>query len=124
MDYVGTYTLTPATTLALNADYYNAEVAANDHSDAWGVAGYVNQKLDSANRIAVRAEYFKSDKDGFPLPARNVKGVTATFGHALTDSFEVVAEARADFAGKGDPLFATHNQDKQYIGTVRAVYKF
>lgn len=124
VDYVGTYTLTPSTTLALNADYYNIQVAQNDHADAWGVAGYVNQKLDGSNRVAVRAEYFKSDKDGIPLPARNVKGVTATFGHALTDSFEVVAEARADFAGKGNALFATHDPDTQYIGTVRAVYKF
>lgn len=120
IDYVGSYALTPSTSLALNADYLSYENAKTDTSDGYGFAAYVNQKLGDKCRVAGRAEYLHISET---VPGRNRKAFTLTYGHTVATGLELVAEARADLTGeKGS--FTTNDTDSQYIGTVRAVYKF
>lgn len=121
IDYVGTLPITPATTLALNADYYNVDKGSNN-DDGYGFAAYVNHKLDAANRIALRGEYLHGGDLGFG--ANHIKAYTATFGHAINSDFELVAEARIDNANKGNNIYPTKNADTQYLGSIRGVYKF
>jgi len=124
VDYVGTLALNKATTLVLNADYFAEEVAKDDTADGYAVAGYVNQKLSDSCRVALRGEYVHATQPGVTfLPfAANAKSLTLTMGHTVAPGLEIMAEARADKADKG--TFNTADSDSQYIGTIRAVYKF
>lgn len=121
VDYVGTLAVSPELTLALNADYYDVDQGASTQN-GFGVAGYANYKFDAKDRIALRAEYLDG-QDVFAVPKR-VSTYTITLGHAVTSDFEVIAEARLDDATKGSGLFATNKGDSEYLGSLRAVYKF
>ena len=121
IDYVGSYPVTKELTLVLNADYFALQNSKNDTSDGYGVATYANYKLDAANRVAGRAEYVhQSEPTAF---GRNVSAVTLTYGRTVASNLEVLVEGRADLSGS-EKLFATADPSNQYIGTVKAIYKF
>ncbi len=138
IDYVGTLAVSPALTLAVNGDYYNYDdsaVAGSKTKNGYAVAGYANYKLDAVNRVALRAEYVDGKDNAVAgglattagpsgvLP-KSLTSYTLTLGHALTSNFEVTAEGRLDDATKGSQTFATKKGDTEYIGSIRAVYKF
>lgn len=120
VDYVATLPVSPMTTLALNVDYYNVDVGPSTEK-GYGVAGYINHKLDTASRIALRGEYLDADKLGFP---EDLKSVTLTYGYAVNSDFELVTEARGDFAKNNSAAYPTKKGDTQYLGSIRGVYKF
>lgn len=120
IDYVGTYALSDATTLVLNADYFATELSSNNTADGYGFALYGNHKLGKACRVAARAEYVHSNE---ATVGRNLSAYTLTYGHTVADGLEMMVEARADWAA-GDNVYPTADPDSQYTGVIKAVYKF
>lgn len=123
VDYVGTLAVSPMTTLAVNADYSTWNLPGTDGKN-YGIAAYINQKLDASNRVALRGEYLHTNGFGPGQFSDNVKSITATFGHAVSSNFELAAEARYDHTNEGNDIFNTYDPDSQYILSLRGVYKF
>jgi hypothetical protein len=94
IDFVGTYNVTSALTLILNADFWQED---GQHTN--GFAGYVNYGFSDAWRTSVRLEYLNFLGEG-----HIVEG-TATVGYSPVKNFEIRAELRYDKAQEGDKVF-------------------
>ena len=96
LDFVGSYSLTDALSVALSYDWGKQQQHIGPDLNWDGMAGYVNFAFNSAWRISVRAEYL-NDKDGFNTgTAQRLKEGTVTVGYAPLKNFELRIEARYD----------------------------
>jgi hypothetical protein len=96
VDFVGSYSLTDALSVALSYDWGKQQQHIGPDLDWDGIAGYVNFAFTSTWRISVRAEYL-NDKDGFNTgTSQKLKEGTVTVGYSPLKTFEVRMEARYD----------------------------
>jgi hypothetical protein len=99
IDFVGTYNVTSALTLILNADMKqtsgngNAGDLPTTHTN--GFAGYVNYAFTDSLRVSVRGEYLDYVGDGHAIEG------TATIGYSPVKNFELRAELRYDKLSDG-----------------------
>jgi hypothetical protein len=99
IDFVGTYNVTSALTLILNADFKQSSgngIAGDDvttHTN--GFAGYANYAINDAFRVSVRGEYLSY------LGAGHAVEGTVTLGYTPVKNFEVRAELRYDKLSDG-----------------------
>ena len=131
VDFVGSYNLTDAFSIALNYDWGKQQQSAGPDLDWDGIAIYVNYTLNAQWRASVRAEYL-NDKDGFNTGTpQKLKEGTVTLGFAPVKSFELRIEGRYDRSdqstfiktpavGATAPVFA----DDQSEFALQGVYKF
>lgn len=92
VDFVGSYNLSDALSVALNYDWGKQQQAAGPDLDWSGIAAYVNYALNSQWRVTVRGEYL-DDKDGFNTGTpQKLKEGTVTFGYSPVKSFELRIE--------------------------------
>jgi Putative beta-barrel porin-2, OmpL-like. bbp2 len=133
LDFVGTYNVTSALTLILNADM--KQTSGNGSGDeptthTNGFAGYANYAFSDAWRVSLRGEYLNYVGAGHALEG------TATIGYTPVKNFEVRAELRYDKLSDGlvnagafytradpdseDPIDANNNTEFALQG----VYKF
>ena len=131
VDFVGSYNVTDALTLALSYDWGKQEQKTGPDLDWDGVAAYVNYALNSQWRISVRGEYL-NDKNGFNTGAvQKLKEGTVTLGFAPVKSFELRIEGRYDKSDQSTFVktvtaegFAAAFDDTQSELAVQGVYKF
>ncbi len=100
IDFVGTYNVTSALTLILNADFeqFSGEGTGGAiHTD--GFAAYANYGFSDAWRVSVRAEYLNF------LGVGHVDEATITTGYTPVKNFEIRAELRYDKAQEMDKIF-------------------
>ncbi len=99
IDFVGTYNVTSALTLQLNADFKQTSgngMAGNDPTThVNGFAGYANYAISDALRVSVRGEYLSYLGAGHALEG------TVTLGYSPVKNFEVRAELRYDKLSDG-----------------------
>ena len=99
IDFVGTYNVTSALTLQLNADFKQTSgngMAGNDPTThVNGFAGYANYAISDALRVSVRGEYLSYLGAGHALEG------TLTLGYSPVKNFEVRAELRYDKLSDG-----------------------
>jgi hypothetical protein len=131
VDFVGTYNLTDALSLALSYDWGKQQQKTGPDLDWDGVAAYVNYAFNGQWRVSVRAEYL-DDKDGFNTGTpQKLKEGTVTFGFAPVKSFELRIEGRYDKSDQATfvktvaagGLAATFD-DNQSEFAVQGIYKF
>jgi hypothetical protein len=123
IDFVGTYNVTSALTLILNADFWQE---SGEHIN--GFAGYANYGFSDTWRTSVRFEYLNFVDSGHVVEG------TATVGYSPVKNFEIRAELRYDKAQEGDKIFlrAISNDDEadntfannNLEFALQAVYKF
>ncbi|HTY94170.1 MAG TPA: outer membrane beta-barrel protein, partial [Steroidobacteraceae bacterium] len=84
IDFVGTYNVTSALTLILNADFWQ-ETSPYKYEDQHigGVAGYVNYGFNDNWRVSVRGEYLNYLGNG------HIWEATTTLGYSPVKNFEV-----------------------------------
>jgi len=99
IDFVGTYNVTSALTLILNADMKQTSGNGNGGDDVTthtnGFAGYVNYAFTDSLRVSVRGEYLNYVGLGHAIEG------TATIGYSPVKNFEVRAELRYDKLSDG-----------------------
>lgn len=96
IDFVGTYSVTDALSVALSVDWGKQQQHLGQNQNWDGVAGYLNYSLTSRWRISLRAEIL-NDQDGFNTgTAQKIKEGTVTVGFAPVKSFELRIESRYD----------------------------
>src|SRR5579864_7011100 len=131
IDFVGTYTLTDAFSVALNYDWGVQQQSVGPDLKWNGFAAYVNYALNTQWRVSGRAEYL-DDQDGFNTGTpQKLKEGTVTFGFAPAKSFELRLEARYDWSDKSTfvktpvrgAVPATFD-DNQTELALQGVYKF
>ncbi|MEJ0008534.1 MAG: outer membrane beta-barrel protein [Steroidobacteraceae bacterium] len=132
IDFVGTYNVTSALTLILNADFFQLSGKnANDGDGAVhinGFAGYANYAFSDAWRTSLRAEYLNF------LGTGHLVEFTATGGYSPVKNFELRAELRYDKAQQADKIFIRDFTDSEGDDetlannnlefALQAVYKF
>ena len=111
IDFVGTYNVTSALTLMLNADFWQE---AGVHTN--GFAGYANYALSNQWRVSVRTEYLNFVGSGHLLEG------TATVGYAPVKNLELRAELRYDKAQQADDIFLRSYALGDFGDTSRATY--
>jgi len=135
IDIVGTYNVTSALTVIVNADFKQnsgnglAGDDANDHIN--GFAAYVNYGISDAMRVSLRTEYV--NYVGF---GHAVEG-TLTFGYSPVKNFEVRGELRYDKlsdglfnAGASYVRVIPHDEEEETLANnntefaIQGVYKF
>jgi hypothetical protein len=129
VDLVTSVALGDAVTVALNADYIRTEGATSGSVELKGVAAYANAKF-GAFRIAPRVEYIEIDNPGAGEGVGWQREGTLTFGYALTEAAELIAEVRQDVVDDG--VFALPTRDAgdpnpnndQTTATLKAIVKF
>ena len=135
VDFVGTYNVTSALTLILNADFKqisgNGASGADTTKHISGYAAYANYAISDKWRVSVRGEYL-SDSDGFVTgQPQHVWEGTITAGYSPVTNFELRAELRYDTA-KGldtsdDTFVRTSTGETAGSNTefaIQGVYKF
>lgn len=131
VDFVGTYSLTDALSVALNYDWGRQQQRIGPDLDWDGIAAYVNYALTSEWRVTVRAEYLH-DKDGFVTGTdQKVKEGTVTIGYSPVKRFELRIEGRYDRSDRAtfvrtaarDGLAATLDEHQSELA-LQGVYKF
>jgi hypothetical protein len=99
IDFVGTYNVTSALTLILNADFKQSSGNGISGDDATthinGFAGYANYAINDALRVSVRGEYLSYLGAGHAIEG------TVTLGYTPVKNFEVRAEIRYDKLSDG-----------------------
>jgi hypothetical protein len=99
IDFVGTYNVTSALTLILNADFKQSSGNGMSGDDATthinGFAAYVNYGISDSMRVSLRGEYADYVGAGHALEG------TLTFGYTPVKNFEVRAEVRYDKLSAG-----------------------
>jgi hypothetical protein len=99
IDFVGTYNVTSALTLILNADFKQSSGNGNGGDDLTthvnGFAGYANYAISDAFRVSVRGEYLSYLGAGHAIEG------TITLGYTPVKNFEVRAELRYDKLSDG-----------------------
>jgi hypothetical protein len=99
IDFVGTYNVTSALTLILNADFKQTSgngIAGDDATTHInGFAGYANYGINDAWRVSVRGEYLDYVGAGHAIEG------TATVGYTPVKNFEIRAELRYDKLSDG-----------------------
>lgn len=94
IDFVGTYNVTSALTLILNADMKQVSGNGLGGNDATqhinGFAGYANYGINDSMRVSFRGEYLDYIAVGHAFEG------TLTFGYTPVKNFEVRAELRYD----------------------------
>jgi hypothetical protein len=99
IDIVGTYNVTSALTLQLNADFKQTSGNGIGGDDATthinGFAGYANYAISDAFRVSVRGEYLSYLGAGHAIEG------TVTLGYTPVKNFEVRAELRYDKLSDG-----------------------
>jgi len=131
VDFVGSYNLTDALSVAVSYDWGKQEQKGAADLDWDGVAGYVNYTLNSLWRVSVRAEYL-NDKDGFNTGAtQKLKEGTVTFGFTPVKNFELRIEGRYDKSDQptlqdtlATVLVPATFDDHQTEFAVQGVFKF
>jgi Putative beta-barrel porin-2, OmpL-like. bbp2 len=100
VDFVGTYNLTDALSLALNYDWGVQRQNVGPDLRWNGLAAYANYALNARWRVSARAEYL-NDQDGFNTgTAQKLKEGTVTVGFLPAKDFELRLEARYDWSDK------------------------
>lgn len=97
IDFVGTYNVTSALTLILNADFVQTS-NWSDHTEAShtnGFAAYANYGINDNWRVSLRGEYLNY------LGVGHASEVTLTGGYSPVKNFEVRAEVRYDKVSEG-----------------------
>jgi hypothetical protein len=131
LDFVGTYNLTDALSVALSYDWGSQQQRVGQDLNWDGVAGYVNYAFTSQWRISLRAEYL-NDKDGFVTgTGQKLEEGTLTVGYSPVKSFELRLEGRYDKSDQAtlvktvtpEGLPATFD-DNQSEFALQGVYKF
>jgi hypothetical protein len=133
LDFVGSYSITDALTVAVNFDWGRQEQVGGADLKWDGVAAYVNYAISSQWRVSLRGEYV-DDKDGFITGTpQKLKEGTLTFGYSPVKSFELRLEARYDTSDQPSFLKAIHGSgdgeeleyaDNQSEIAIQALYKF
>jgi hypothetical protein len=99
IDVVGTYNVTSALTLILNADFKQTSgngIAGDDATTHInGFAAYANYGINDSMRVSVRGEYLDYVGAGHALEG------TLTFGYTPVKNFELRAELRYDKLSDG-----------------------
>jgi hypothetical protein len=99
IDFVGTYNVTSALTLILNADFKQSSGNGNAGDDLTthvnGFAGYANYAISDALRVSVRGEYLSYLGAGHAIEG------TVTLGYTPVKNFEVRCELRYDKLSDG-----------------------
>lgn len=99
IDFVGTYNITSALTVILNADFKQTSGNGISQDDATthinGFAAYANYGISDAWRVSVRGEYVDYVGAGHALEG------TATVGYTPVKNFEIRAELRYDKLSDG-----------------------
>ena len=99
VDIVGTYNVTSALTLILNADFKqtsgNGDAGDDLTTHINGFAGYANYAISDAFRVSVRGEYVSYLNAGHAIEG------TVTLGYTPVKNFEVRAELRYDKLSDG-----------------------
>src|SRR5665213_245250 len=99
IDVVGTYNVTSALTLMLNADFKQTSgngIAGDDATTHInGFAAYANYGINDSMRVSVRGEYLDYVGAGHALEG------TLTFGYTPVKNFELRAELRYDKLSDG-----------------------
>jgi Putative beta-barrel porin-2, OmpL-like. bbp2 len=99
IDFVGTYNVTSALTVILNADFKqtsgNGIGGDDDTTHVNGFAAYVNYGISDSMRVSLRGEYADYVGAGHALEG------TLTFGYTPVKNFEVRAEFRYDKLSAG-----------------------
>ncbi len=95
LDFVGTYNVTSALTLILNADFYQQSGDFSSHYHVNGFAGYANYAFSDALRLSVRGEYLNYVGYGHALEG------TVTIGYSPVKNFEIRGELRYDKLSDG-----------------------
>ncbi len=90
IDFVGTYNVTSALTLMLNADAYQLSGANSCHTHINGFAAYANYAFTDSLRVSVRTEYVNYVGIGHAVEG------TATIGYSPVKNFEIRGELRYD----------------------------
>jgi hypothetical protein len=110
IDFVGTYNITSALTVILNADFKQTSgngIAGDDAtSHINGFAAYVNYGISDSMRVSVRGEYADYVGAGHALEG------TLTFGYTPVKNLEVRAEVRYDKLSDG---FVTAIPEAAYV---------
>jgi Putative beta-barrel porin-2, OmpL-like. bbp2 len=131
VDFVGTYNVTDALSVALSYDWGKQQQKTGPDLDWDGVAAYVNYSFNTLWRVSVRAEYLH-DKDGFNTGTmQKLKEGTVTLGFSPVKSFELRIEGRYDKSDQATfvktvtsgGLAATFD-DNQSEFALQGVYKF
>lgn len=119
LDVVGSLQVSPALQLVLNYDMVDAE----DSGEISGFAGYVNFKLNPKWRVSLRGEWLELDPDA---GAKNdISAYTLTVGHACTDNFDLLFEARLDESDDTEPFIDDGSpEDSQSTLAAKAIFKF
>ncbi|HEY6481951.1 MAG TPA: outer membrane beta-barrel protein [Steroidobacteraceae bacterium] len=134
IDFVGTYSVTDALSVALSVDWGKQQQHIGADLNWDGVAGYLNYALTSQWRISLRAECF-NDKDGFNTgTAQKIKEGTVTVGFAPVKNFELRIESRYDKSDQPTFLKSSRSvlpgltvetfDDKQSEFALQGVFKF
>ena len=98
IDFVGTYNVTSALTVILNADMKQTSGNGNGDNPTThtnGFAAYANYGINDSMRVSVRGEYLDYVGAGHALEG------TLTFGYTPVKNFEVRAEVRYDKLSDG-----------------------
>lgn len=95
IDFVGTYNVTSALTLILNADAYQLSGENSPHVHTNGFAAYANYAFTDSLRVSVRTEYLNYVGVGHAIEG------TATIGYSPVKNFEVRGELRYDSISNG-----------------------
>ncbi len=101
LDTVWTCTVTPALSVIVSYDWGRQDASGVTRGGQWeGVAGYVNDRLNSRWRVSVRAEEL-DDENGFIFgsPQRVEEG-TVTLGYDPAPEFELRLEGRYDTSSR------------------------
>jgi hypothetical protein len=95
MDFVGTYNVTSALTLILNADLYQLSGLDSSHTHINGIAAYANYGFNDNWRVSVRTEYVNYVGIGHAVEG------TVTVGYSPVKNFEIRGELRYDALSTG-----------------------
>ncbi|MGC1458348.1 MAG: outer membrane beta-barrel protein [Steroidobacteraceae bacterium] len=95
IDFVGTYNVTSALTLVLNADAYQLSGMNSSHTHINGFAAYTNYQISDPLRVSLRTEYVNYLGAGHAIEG------TLTVGYTLVKNFEIRGELRYDKLSDG-----------------------
>lgn len=133
VDFVGTYAVNDALSVALNVDWGKQAQPTGPDLKWDGVAAYANYVIGGPWRVAVRGEYV-DDKDGFITGTpQKLKEITLTAGYAPVKNFELRFEFRYDKSDQSTFLKSVHSgptgdanefSDNQNEFAIQGLYKF
>jgi hypothetical protein len=95
IDFVGTYNVTSALTVILNADAYQLSGMNSSHTHINGFAAYANYGFTDSLRTSVRMEYVNYVGLGHAVEG------TVTIGYSPVKNFEIRGELRYDSLSNG-----------------------